>query len=141
MTDWWLRHPRRLTVGSVGMVCAAIALEVVDLTHATGSGRTVAAVAFLLAAAGSFAGFRVIWQRRRRAGTLVLDPEGQARVARRGLGTGLLIAAALLVLTSVYRGPALESVIFGLAVGLLSAAIVCRLRLARDARGPLPVER
>jgi hypothetical protein len=32
-------------------------------------------------------------------------------------------------------------VIFGLAVGLMSAAILCRLRLARDARGPLAVER
>ena len=123
------------------MVCAAIVLEVVDLTHATGSGRIVGAVAFLLAAAGSFAGFLVVWERHKGAGTLVLDPEGQARVARRGLGPGMLIAAALLVLTSVFRGPALESVIFGLAVGLMSAAILCRLQLARDARGPLPVER
>jgi len=122
MIDWYVRHPRLLAHVTAAMVVAAIAFEVADLTHTSGAQRIVAAVVFLLAAAGGFTGLRGSWARRRRAGTLVLDPQAQARVAHRALGPGLLGAVALLILTSADRAPALES-----ATGLFSAALVVRL--------------
>jgi hypothetical protein len=113
MTGRLIRHPWTLSVVAVALIAAAVTIEVVDLIHLNGAMRIGAALLFVVTAAASFVGFRAAWRKKAREGTLVLDPEEQARVAQRAVWPGRLIAFAITIGLSAFDSRALESALAG----------------------------